>query len=171
VPGILSGIVDECGGTQTITWEFTDDCGRTITHTQNITIEPTPQAQFVNPPADITFTCAETQNFNVDSLSYSNNESGACEISGSVPGTLSGTIDECGGTQTITWEFTDDCGRTITHTQNIIIEPTPQAQFVNPPSDITFTCAETQNFTVDSLSYSNKESGSCEISGSVPGKL
>jgi hypothetical protein len=44
---------DECGGTQTITWTFTDECGRTITHVQTITIEPAPIAAFVNPPADI----------------------------------------------------------------------------------------------------------------------
>jgi hypothetical protein len=38
---------------QTITWTFTDECGRTITHVQTITIEPAPIAAFVNPPADI----------------------------------------------------------------------------------------------------------------------
>jgi hypothetical protein len=41
--------------------------------------------------------------------------------------TLAGTFDECGGTQTITWTFTDDCDRTITHVQTITIEPAPIA--------------------------------------------
>jgi hypothetical protein len=171
VPGTLSGTFDECGGTQMITWEFTDDCGRPITHTQNITIDPAPQAQFIDPPGSITFDCDEVVNFSIDSLSFSNGDSGACEISGSVPGTLSGTFDECGGTQTITWEFTDDCGRTIMHTQNITINPAPQAQFINPPALITVTCDEADNFSIDSLSYSNGESGACQISGSVPGTL
>ncbi|MBK7429181.1 MAG: hypothetical protein IPI60_20230, partial [Saprospiraceae bacterium] len=171
VPGTLAGTFDECGGSQTITWTFTDDCGRNITHVQTITIDPAPQAAFVNPPTDITLTCDAAQNFVVTTLAYTNNETGSCEISGSVPGTLAGTFDECGGSQTITWTFTDDCGRVITHTQNITIDPAPQAAFVNPPTDITLTCDAAQNFVVNTLAYTNNETGSCEISGSVPGTL
>src|SRR5690606_23143888 len=160
-----------CGSTQMILWEFTDDCGRTITHTQNITIEPAPPAQFINPPQDIQLTCDEASNFTIDSLSYSNGETGLCAIEGSVPGQLSGSSDPCGSTQMILWEFTDDCGRTITYTQNITIEPAPPAQFISPPQDIQLTCDEASNFTIDSLSYSNGETGLCAIEGSVPGQL
>jgi hypothetical protein len=38
------------------------------THVQTITIEPAPIAAFVNPPADITHTCDEAQNFVVTDL-------------------------------------------------------------------------------------------------------
>src|SRR5690606_9817810 len=171
VPGTLAGTFDECGGTQTITWTFTDECDRTITHTQNITIDPAPQAAFINAPADITLTCDDAQNFVVSTLNYTNNETGSCEIAGSAPGTLAGSFEECGGTQTITWTFTDNCGRTITHTQNITIDPAPQAAFVNPPGDITLTCDDAQNFTVTDLNYTNNETGNCEIAGSAPGTL
>jgi hypothetical protein len=136
VPGVLAGSFDECGGVQTITWTFTDDCDRMITHVQTITIEPAPIAAFVNPPADIFISCDDLQNYTVTDLSYTNNETGSCEISGTVPGVLSGSFDECGGTQTITWTFTDDCDRMITHVQTITIEPAPIAAFVNPPADI-----------------------------------
>jgi hypothetical protein len=61
----------------------------------------------------------------------------ACEISGSVSGVLAGTFDECGGEQTITWTFTDDCGRTIEHIQTITIEPAPEAEWIDAPADIT----------------------------------
>jgi hypothetical protein len=37
-------------------------------------------------------TCDEAQNFVVDDLFYSNNETEACEISGSVSGVLAGTL-------------------------------------------------------------------------------
>jgi hypothetical protein len=171
VPGLLTGSFDECGGVQMITWTFTDVCGRTITHTQTITIDPAPQAAFVNPPSDVTMTCDEAQNLTVTSLNYTNNVSGSCEISGMVPGTLGGSFDACGGIQTITWTFTDVCGRTITHTQTITIDPMPQAVFVNPPADITLTCEEAETLVVTNLSYTNNESGVCEISGSVPGTL
>src|SRR5690606_23745107 len=109
--------------------------------------------------------------FVVTTLAYTNNETGTFEIAGSVPGTLAGTFDECGGSQTITWTFTDECDRTITHTQNITIDPAPQAAFVDPPTDITLTCDEAQNFTVNNLDYTNNETDNCEISGSVPGTL
>jgi hypothetical protein len=40
-----------------ITWTFTDECGRTITHSQNITVDPAPQTSFINAPGDISMTC------------------------------------------------------------------------------------------------------------------
>jgi hypothetical protein len=76
-------------------------------------------------------------------------------------------FDECGGEQTITWTFTDECGRTIEHIQTITIEPAPVADWIDAPADITLTCDEAQNFTVTDLSYTNNETESCEISGSV----
>ncbi|MET0115583.1 MAG: hypothetical protein ABWU13_25340, partial [Limnospira maxima] len=171
VLGTLSGSFNECGGTQTISWTFTDNCGRTIDHVQTIAIEPAPQASWIDAPADITITCEEALDFEVADLAYSNNENGSCEISGSVSGTLSGSFDECGGTQTISWTFTDNCGRTIDHVQTITIEPAPQASWIEAPADITITCEEALDFEVADLAYSNDESGSCEISGSVPGTL
>ncbi len=171
IPGVLSGSYNACGGTESITWEFTDSCGNTISHTQNITIQPAPQAVFINPPADTTLTCADAESFSIPDLNYTNNESGNCEISGSVPGVLSGSFNTCGGSESITWEFTDSCGNTITHTQNITIEPAPQASFIDPPADTMLTCGETDGFIVPDLSYSNNETGNCEISGSVPGML
>ncbi|MBK7426621.1 MAG: hypothetical protein IPI60_06150 [Saprospiraceae bacterium] len=169
VPGLVSGSFDACGGTQTITWTFTDTCDRTITHTQTITVEFAPQAAFINAPADVTMTCEEAAVFTASDLAYTNGETGSCEIAGSVPGLVSGSFDACGGTQTITWTFTDACDRTITHTQTITVEPAPQAAFINAPADVTMTCEEAAVFTVTDLAYTNGEAGSCEIAGSVPG--
>src|SRR5690606_6714223 len=156
---------------QTITWTFTDSCGHTITHVQNITIEEAPEPFFVNPPGDTTLTCGEASTFVIQDLSYTNGESGVCEISGTVPGVLNGTFNICGGAQTITWTFTDSCGHTITHVQNITIEEAPAASFINPPGDTTLTCVEASTFVIQDLSYTNGESGTCEISGTVPGVL
>jgi hypothetical protein len=126
VPGIIAGTYDECGGALTQTWTFTDDCGRTITHVQTITVEPALPAAFISPPADDVLTCAEAIAYSATpaNLAYSNSDgTGACLIEGEVPGVVAGTYDECGGALTQTWTFTDNCGRTITHVQNITVEP------------------------------------------------
>jgi hypothetical protein len=60
-------------------------------------------------------------------------------ISGQVLGLITGSYDECGGTLTQTWTFTDDCDRQIQYIQTITIEPAPTAAFINPPADITIT--------------------------------
>jgi hypothetical protein len=177
VPGVVAGTFDECGGALTQTWTFTDDCGRTITHVQNITVEPALPAVFINPPADDVLTCAEAITYSATAvnLSYSNNDgAGACLIEGTVPGTIAGTFDECGGALTQTWTFTDDCGRTITHVQNITVEPALPAIFINPPIDDVLTCAEaiTYSATPASLAYSNNDgTGACLIEGNVPGVI
>jgi hypothetical protein len=171
VTGEITGTYDECGGTLTQTWTFTDDCDRTITHTQTITVQPAPAAAFINPPADITISCDNATTFAASSLSYSNAGLGGCLIEGQVLGVITGTFDECGGTLTQTWTFTDDCNRTITHVQTITVQPAPAAAFINPPADITISCDNATTFAASSLSYSNAGLGGCLISGSVNGVI
>ncbi|MGE5382253.1 MAG: HYR domain-containing protein, partial [Omnitrophica WOR_2 bacterium] len=171
VPGEIAGTYTDCGGTLTQTWTFTDGCERTITHTQNITITPAPQAQFINTPDDITISCAEAGTFIASDLSYTNEDQGGCLIAGTVSGNIAGSYTECGGTLTQTWTFTDECERTITHTQNITVTPAPQAQFINTPDDITISCAEAGTFTASDLSYTNEGQSGCLIAGTVTGDI
>ncbi|MBW6499231.1 MAG: DUF11 domain-containing protein, partial [Bacteroidales bacterium] len=171
VVGVITGTYDECGGTLTQTWTFTDACNRTITHSQTITVLPAPVATFINPPADITITCNDATTFAATSLSYSNAGLGGCLIESSVQGVISGSYTECGGTLTQTWTFTDACGRQIQHVQNITVEPAPVAAWINPPGDITISCDEATTFAASSLSYSNDGLGGCLISGSVTGVI
>ncbi|MBK7426619.1 MAG: hypothetical protein IPI60_06140 [Saprospiraceae bacterium] len=70
--------------------------------------------------------------------------------------TSNGSFDACGGTQTITWTFTDACDRTITHTQSITVEPAPEPVFINAPSDVTMTCEEGAVFSVSDASTMEK---------------
>jgi gliding motility-associated-like protein len=165
----ISGSADECGGTVVYTWEFTDDCGRTITHIQNITVEPADAATFTNPPADITLSCNDFPLPTPPDLDYTNGASGICLIDGAVSPQQNGSADECGGSFTYTWEFTDDCGRTISHVQNVTIDPIPQANFVNPPAATTLSCGDFEALGIPDLAYDNGETGSCAINGSVPG--
>ena len=62
-------------------------------------------------------------------LAYTNSGLGGCLIAGQVMGSLVPDYDECGGTITQNWTFTDECGRSSTQTQTINVLPAPQAQF------------------------------------------
>ncbi len=169
VPGILSGTYDECGGELIQTWTFTDNCNRTITQTQTITVEPAPQAQFIS-VSPLTISCDEATDFVPYNLLYSNGGLGGCLIEGQVMGVITGTYNECGGELTQSWTYTDDCSRTSTQFQVITVEPAPQAQFigVNP---LTITCDEATAIAPSNLLYTNSGLGGCLIEGEVMGVM
>ncbi|WP_157717189.1 T9SS type A sorting domain-containing protein [Formosa sp. Hel1_31_208] len=169
VAGELSGTYDECGGTLFVNWTFTDDCNRTITAQKEVNVEPAPAAEF-DEIQDMEITCEEANSLEPGSLGYSNGGSGACEISGSVTGELSGSYDECGGTLEVDWTYTDDCQRTITAKKTITVLPAPAAEF-DAIQDMEISCEEANSFEPGSLGYSNGGTGACEISGSVVGEL
>ncbi|WP_040278003.1 HYR-like domain-containing protein, partial [Psychroserpens damuponensis] len=171
VDGELSGEYTECGGTLTVNWTYTDDCERTIEASQTITVEPAPMAVF-DEVENMTISCDEAGSFTAGSLGYTNGASTeACLIAGSVEGELSGTYTECGGTLSVDWTYTDDCERTITAKQEIIVEPAPMAVF-NEVEDMTISCEEAGLFVAGSLGYTNGASNeACVIEGSVDGEL
>ena len=160
---------DICGGEIVGIWQIADPCnpGEFIEHIQTITIIPITEAIWVDPPAEtIAIQCSDAIS-TADDLSYTNSESGTCEILGSVPAVITGTSDVCGGEIIYTWQFTDDCERDLDHQQVITIEPASEPDFVDPPIDVTIGCDEIPP-TPPSLDYTNGESGVCLISGSQP---
>ncbi len=159
-----------CGGFVIYTWKYSDDCGNTINHTQTITINPAPEAVFIDPPQNITTSCIDIDQITLPSLSYTNSAPVPCLIQGEVVSVQTGDVNICGGTLENTWTFIDLCGREITHIQTVTIEPASIAVFLNIPSDITVTCDEFIDDII-SLDYSNNENGSCSIDGSVDGIL
>ena len=165
----VSGGGDECGGDIVYTWEFTDQCGRSITHVQTISITPIPEAAFVNLPPNETVSCDAIPPPATD-LEYTNSESGVCEISGMAPPSITDNSSACGGTIENVWEFTDQCGRPISHTQIITVDPAPQGSFINPPADITVSC-DMLPAAPASLMLTNSESGVCLIEATVPGTV
>jgi len=165
----VTGDADICGGELVGTWEFTDQCGTTITHTQTITVEPIDPPAFVDPPADQVLSCEEFETFSTSTaLAYSNGSS-ICPVDGTVLPTINGALptDKCGGSFSLVWTYTDQCGTTITHTQNITIEPIAAPEFVNPPADETIGCAVFPTYTAPSLQYSNNSTGMCLTQGSA----
>ncbi len=169
VMGVITGTYDECGGTLTQTWTFTDSCNRTSTQYQTITVEPAPQAQFpaVEP---INISCDEASTYIPDTLIYTNNGLGGCLIEGLAVGLITGSYDECGGTLTQTWTYTDNCNRTSTQIQTITVEQSPQAEFTHVDS-LTIGCNEATTFTPGLLLYSNYGLGGCLIEGQAMGVI
>ncbi|MBK8583411.1 MAG: hypothetical protein IPL86_16800 [Flavobacteriales bacterium] len=125
--GTITGSHDECGGSYTESWTFTDECSRTITATRTITVDPAPQAVFA-PVSNTTIACGSAPPVGT-ALAYTNSATGACEITGSATGTITGSHDECGGSYTESWTFTDECSRVITATRTITVLPAPVAAF------------------------------------------
>ena len=119
---------------------------------------------FSTPPGDIALNCGSTLPV-LSNLSYSNQQSGECLVSGSVISTRSSQIPSgaCGGIITETWNATDSYGRTILPvSRKITILPATLPVMV-APSDITVACGSVPS--ASTLNYSNGLSGGCEISG------
>ena len=141
------------------TWSFVDDCGRAISHSQNIVVNPAPDPQFVNPPEDEVIDCEDIYPgaFN---LSYTNGQTDICDISGIVfP-----ISDQVDNVITNTWEFTHPCtGELIVHTQTVTLSIVPDITVV--PStvflcqgdsyDLTEVIVDDLNGTNIALSYHN----------------
>jgi len=138
VQGVITGSFTECGGSLTQTWTFTDDCGRTITYNQIITVEPAPQAQFAE-VEDIQVSCDQVSTIQPSYLAYSNGSTGACTISGEVLGVITGSYNNCNGILTQTWTFVDNCGRTSTQTQTISIYDNTAPTFTAPENITIYT--------------------------------
>ena len=169
--GVITGSYTECGGTLTQTWTFTDDCNRTITDQQIITVLPAPEAAWTAPLADDEITCEEANVLAPVSLAYTNGGTAGCLISGSALGVITGSYTECGGTLTRAWTFTDDCNRTITDQQIITVLPAPEAAWTAPLADDEITCEEANVLAPVSLAYTNGGTAGCLISGSALGVI
>ncbi len=162
--GVEEGMADLCdGGSYTRTWTMVDSCGNSVSYTQNIEVEQVPQAEFTNIPDDENLSCADLIDGQV-SVDYTNNGAGDCLIEGSVLGTTDDDIDFCGGEVTFTWTFEDDCGREITETQLVTIDPPLDIEFIDVPDDVTITCDDLP-FVPVNLDYTNNDVGVCLIDG------
>ncbi|WP_040254859.1 hypothetical protein, partial [Psychroserpens mesophilus] len=162
---------DACGGKITITYNGEDACGRPLSAGPfDVDVDPAPMAEIIDGPGDIVISCVDVAGFEPDTLNYSNGLAGACEISGSVTGVLSGTSTVCGGELLVTWDFVDECGRELYYEQFVTVTPAPEASFETPEHE-EISCADAENYQPGLLSYSNGLDGECGINGEVQGVL
>ena len=177
ISGTLSPSVtnafDACsGGTITIDYAGTDACGNALTAQHVITVTP-PAAPTVSLPAGLpaTLDCASADSYTTsDNATYTNSESGTCEISGTLSPSVTNAFDACsGGTITIDYAGTDACGNALS-AQHVITVTPPAAPTVSLPAGLpaTLDCASADSYaTSDNATYTNSESGTCEISGTL----
>ena len=130
---------------------------------QTITVTPAPPPSFVTTPNDTTIACADAASYvsAVTVLAYTNNETAACEISGTVQPVIVEAWDECGGTITITWDTTVTCNYALNYVQTITVTPAPPPSFVTTPNDTTIACADAASYVsaVTVLAYTNRNGG------------
>ncbi|WP_423130402.1 HYR domain-containing protein [Gaoshiqia sp. Z1-71] len=117
------------GGFITVEYAKTDDCGYEMTVSHVITVLPAPEPSVSLPgslPASLTWKQAETYT-SAPNATYSNYESGACLVSGSIPAVLTAKWDDCnGGIITVDYTATDECGFELSISHIITVEPAPE---------------------------------------------
>ena len=165
----LNGSFNECGGVLTVVWDTSLVCGVSFSHTQTVFVQPLTEPVFINTPSDTTLSCNIAPTFTAAPLAYTNAETGACEVSGTVQPVVEQTWNQCGGTITVTWDTTLACSYVLHYVQTITIEPSPAPAFINTPNDTTISCADATSFitAASALIYTNNATGPCEVSGSV----
>lgn len=126
------------GGVMTRTWEAEDDCGNKVTHTQTITVNPAPKAEFED-IADEEIKCEELASYTPPGLPYSNGVSeGACAINGVAQGVAEPFSDNC-GSFVVNYSFTDECGYEITASMTVTVID-DVAPNLTIPADETVEC-------------------------------
>ncbi|MBK9359253.1 MAG: hypothetical protein IPN08_18090 [Bacteroidales bacterium] len=128
-----------CGGTTMVTWAVTDHCYNTTIHTANFTIV-SPNPLVINKPDNFTaascqFTDQDAVNTAFDNWLTGFNVSGGFDPQGTIAGTPVAPVLCEGGTTTVTYNVTDECGsgfETATFTINA-----PTAVAVTEVNDLT----------------------------------
>ena len=146
--GIVTGLT---AGVTVITYSVTNLCG-TATDTQNIVVNPLPNAGLISGPISV---CVGS------SISLTNTVTGGAWTSGSPSvaniGSSSGVVTGLtAGTTTISYSITNSCG-TAVDTQNIVVLPLPNAGLISGPISV---CVGS------SISLTNTAAGGTWSSGS-----
>ena len=132
------------GGTATVTFTASDDCGNSVSTTATIEFTDSTAPELLLAAADETVECdGQGNNADIDTWLASN---GGAEASDACSGItwsndFDALSDECGltGTATVTFTAMDDCGNSVSTTATFTIEDTT-APSVEAAQDFTAEC-------------------------------
>ena len=144
VLGVITGEYEGCNSILTQTWSFTDECGRTITQSQTITIYDNTAPTFTA-PADITIytdeNCQYDASVSVTGDVTDENDNCSTGLEASFTDVVS--EGECSGSYIITrtWTLTDECGNAaIAQNQIITVLDNISPVWTSMPTDLTVEC-------------------------------
>jgi uncharacterized protein YdbL (DUF1318 family) len=143
------GAPDICGGTSTVTWTVSSSCEGDVTCTATFAIDPVSTLS-ISCPSDTSLTECQDQ-ATVDALfaswlaQFSFN--GGCIVSEN--GNTGTAPNYCGGSVTIDYSVSDECGQSDNCTASFTVNSAPLLS-INCPGDTTLTNCQDQT-TVDVL--------------------
>ncbi len=164
----LTNAFDACsGGTITIDYAGTDACGNALSAQHVITVTPPAVPTVSLPaglPATLDYITAITYT-TTDIATYTNSESGTCEISGTLSPSVTNAFDCNGGTITIDYAGTDVCNNPVTAQHIITIDPA----IVNTSTTDTTVCDTEVPFDWNGITFTTTESQTATLTSAVTG--
>jgi subtilisin-like proprotein convertase family protein len=140
-----------CGGVVNITFTANDDCGQSETCTSTFTVTAAPTLS-VTCPANVTMPACSTQE-DVD-MAFEEwltgfSTSGGCNpvttgLSGFIGGNPS-VISLCGGSVTIVYAATDDCGQAVSCSSTFAVELRPTLTVSCPGNETVAACSSQED--------------------------
>ncbi len=159
----LLTIDDMCLDTETRTYRFiaTDECGNTSFTQADFIIEDTTDPVFNFTPAPLMISCSDVNETSQVSVSAWLDSAMASDVCGNTVITHNYTetsIDVCngGGTTTVIWTATDDCGNTSTSTSTITVTEDTAPPVITVPAPLELDCddiSSTSDPTVQILDW------------------
>ena len=159
---VTASNVDCNGGSLTITYSGIDNCGNAISTTCTATVSGTGPASIACPSLP-SVSCDQVAGYSVPSASFS----GACNNSGTVSGSVTANNFDCsGGSLTITYSGSDQCGNAISTTCTATVTGGAPA-IVSCPALPAISCSDAPTYVAPAASFS----GACNNSGTLAGTV
>ncbi|MBK9271542.1 MAG: T9SS type A sorting domain-containing protein [Saprospiraceae bacterium] len=135
-----TGAPDACGGTTTVLFTATSECGAMESCSATFTVDAAPPVDLDCPADQMEIACQDQATIDQEFNDWLNDAvfSGGCNAmisnnGGSAP-------DACGGTATVTWTVSSDCENDVTCSATFTVEDAPDIMLTCPPDHTEVNC-------------------------------
>ncbi|MFN0015041.1 MAG: hypothetical protein ACKVU2_10870, partial [Saprospiraceae bacterium] len=136
-----------CGGTTTLTWSVTSDCGTTMTCSATFTVTDAPPVMLTCPDISISTeeVCQTQEDIDnaFDAWLETVSNSGGCNAVRTRDPETPEAPSACGGSTTVTWTVTSDCEEPVTCSATFTVTTAPDVT-LNCPDDVTENACQPQ---------------------------